>query len=162
MMTGEKRTRAVALQALQDAVDEACTYYTQVNANLFDGSHTAHELLESAVFWHCEYLKIAQALAAHRDPELHDGSLADLRQAGCEQLRTSTMGALVAQLRIQQAALDEVLRVLPDWQAPFPITEQGRATTVEDRVFALAQGIRNTVNQLRRAEFTKQIRSTLN
>lgn len=162
MMTGEKTTREIALQALQDAVDEACDYFERVNANLFDGSHTAHEVLEITVFWHCEYLRIAQALAAQQAPQLHEGTLADITKAGCEQLRNATMVMLVAQLRTRQAALDAVLRTLTDWQAQFPLTEHGRTTTIEDRVCALAQGIRNTVMQLRRAEFTKQIRSTLN
>lgn len=161
MMVGHAEKRARALRALQEAVDEAVAFFQDANANLFDGYQTAHEVLAHLVFWQCEHLTIAQALAAGQMPDLREGSLAELNRCACEELRNEPVAALLARLTARQAALDETLRGL-DWEQDFPLKQGGRPSTVEDRVFGLATHIRQHVMQLRRAAYTKQIRSTLN
>ncbi|MBN2472238.1 MAG: DinB family protein [Anaerolineae bacterium] len=160
-MVGRAEKRERALQALQDAVEEAVACFQEINANLFDGYQTAHEVLAHLVFWQCEHLGIAQALAAGEQPDLKTGTLADLNRGACEELRSEPVDALLARLTARQAALDAVLREL-DWAQEFPLKQGGRPSTVEDRVFGLAAHIRQHVMQLRRAAYTKQVRSTLN
>lgn len=160
-MTGQAEQRTHALQALQEAVDEAVACFQEVNANLFDGYQTAHEVLAHLVFWQCEHLTIAQALAAGQPPDLREGTLAELNRCACEELRSEPVDALLARLTARQAALDAVLRGL-DWAQDFPLKHGGRPSTVTDRVFGLAAHIRQHVMQLRRAAYTKQVRSTLN
>lgn len=161
MMVGQAEKRARALRALQEATDEAVACFQAVNANLFDGYQTAHEVLAHLVFWQCEHLTIAQALAAGELPTLREGTLAELNRCACEELRSEPVDALLARLTARQTALDAVLRDL-DWEQDFPLKQGGRPSKVEDRVFGLAAHIRQHVMQLRRAAYTKQIRSTLN
>ena len=160
-MTGQVNRQANALQILEESVVEAVACFSEVNANLYDGYQTAHEVLAHLVFWQCEHLSIARALAAGEPPALKVGSLADLNRCACDALHSEPMDGLLARLKAQQADLDSVLRTL-DWEQDFPLKQGGRPTPVDDRVFGLAAHIRNHVNQLRRAAFTKQVRSTLN
>lgn len=156
----EKKEQALA--ALQDAVDEATVYFARVNANLYDGYQTAHEVLAQLVFWHRQYVRVARMLLAGQVPDLLAGTRPTLNRTACAEHRMMTMAELVSQLADQQRELDALLRDLPDWTIDFPIKQGGRPCTVEDRVLALATGINNHVAQFRRAAVARQIRSTLN
>lgn len=156
----EKKERA--LVALQDAVDEATAYFARVNANLYDGYQTAHEVLAQLVFWHYQHVRVARMLLAGQALDLLSGTRPALNRAACAERRTMTMAELVDQLADQQRELDALLRDLPDWTIDFPIKQGGRPCTVEDRVLALATGINNHVAQFRRAAVARQTRSTLN
>ncbi len=156
----EKKERA--LTALQIAVDRATAFFAGVNANLFDGYQTAHEVLAQLVFWQWEHVRVARMLLAGQNPDLLAGPLPALNRAACAQRRSMTMSELIARLAAQQQELDALLRDLADWTIDFPIKQGGRPCTVEDRVLALAVSIENHVAQLKRAAVARQMRSTLN
>ncbi|GAB4574920.1 MAG: hypothetical protein Kow0077_23870 [Anaerolineae bacterium] len=153
--------RALALAALDEAVNEAAAYFQAVSGNVFDGYQTAHEVLVHLVYLHCAHLEIARALVAGNTPPLLDGSPEVLNRCAQDALRGQTGPDLVAQLQAQQAALAELLPLL-DWASPFPLKRGGLPVMVEERVCGLAAHIHQHVAQLRRARAAYRLGPVLN
>lgn len=140
-----------ALHALSSAVADAVTLFAATDAALFDGQQTAHDALARLVFWMCEHVGVAKALLAGAKPALKRGTLAALSHTACTQMGGESMDELACRLQQLHEQLDSLLRQIPSWDVDFPIKQGGRASTVADRIGALAASIRGELALLRQA-----------
>lgn len=155
-MIGQSERQERALAALNKAVDAAVCFFNEASERVSDGQHTAHEVLAQLVYWHCEHLRIAQALTRGEKPSLKTGSLPKLNDCACQQFRQESMPELAQRLAALQSELEPLLRALPDWDTDFPIKVSCRTCTVEDRVYGLAANIYHHTAELRRVVYTQR------
>ena len=141
-----------SLAELGQAVAEAVSFFATVDENLPDGEQTARSVLSHLVFWHREYVAIAEALAAGRAPVLLQGRFTEFYRQAYREFASVPLPSLASQLAEFQARLDRALRAVPDWKAGFPIKQGGKFTSVEQRVPSLAAHIHNHVVSLRKAQ----------
>ncbi|MBN1966095.1 MAG: hypothetical protein JW910_15705 [Anaerolineae bacterium] len=142
-----------ALAALHDTVYEAAAHFRIVHPDLFDGYHTAHDVLAHLTFWMCEHVRVAQALVDGTVPDLREESIPALNRAACAASSGDSMGQLVDDLLARYEKLDALLRQLPDWSISFPIKASSQACTVDDRIFGLTAHLHYHVTTLRRSAF---------
>lgn len=151
-MPEEVNDRERALCALDDAVNDAAGYLTEVDPNLHGGYQTAREVLCHFVYWHREYVVISQAILHGCQPPLKDGTFAQLNAEATEEFAGQTMVDLAYSLLTWQETLLTQLRSLPDWSANFPVKQNGRHKRVTDRVSGIESHFRGHIRRLRRAE----------
>ena len=141
-----------SLNELAQAVADAVALFASVDENLPDGEQTARTVLSHLVFWHREYVAIAEALAAGRAPVLLEGRFTQFYQQACREFASVPLPVLAMRLGEYQLRLDGALRAIPDWRAEFPIKQGGKCVAIEERVPGLAAHIRNHVVSLRKAQ----------
>ena len=142
----------LSLRELGQVVADAVCFFARVDQNLPDGEQTARTVLSHLVFWHREYVAIAEALAEGNSPTLLQGRFTAFYQQACREFASVPMPVLAMRLGEYQLRLDRALRAIPDWNAEFPIKQGGKFTSVEERVPSLAAHIRNHVISLRKAQ----------
>lgn len=140
------------LKALSQTISDATVFFEEVDERLWDGHMTAREVLSHLVFWHREYVAIAQALAQHRPLPLKKGTFAELNATSVGEFEEQSMPDMACRLPLLQRELVRYLRQLPDWDVNFPIKQGVRQKCVSDRLTAIEAHIRNHVNRLRRAD----------
>ncbi len=140
-----------SLDTLRRTVAEAADYLSQVDEALFDGYQTAREVLSHLVFWHREYLSVAEALVRGRDPSLKRGTFASLNASASAEFRSRSLPSLAEELTRLQVRLETTLRQLPDWEAEFPVKAGGGFVGVAARIQGIEAHIRNHLARLRRA-----------
>jgi alkylhydroperoxidase/carboxymuconolactone decarboxylase family protein YurZ len=151
-MPQQKDDRQPALQGLADTVNEAAAFFVATEESLSDGYQSAREVLSHLVFWHREYVAIAQALADGCEPELRKGTYAELNAGATCEFEGKTMEELARLLLHYQKSLEEALLSLPDWGIIYPVKYGGRLKCVAERLPAIESHIRNHVKRLQRAE----------
>ncbi|HCB50905.1 MAG TPA: hypothetical protein DEP47_15660 [Chloroflexi bacterium] len=151
-MPQQKNQRQLALRELTNTVNEAVTFFIETEESLSDGYQSAREVLSHLVFWHREYVAIAQALVDGCKPELKKGTYAELNAEATCAFEGKTMKEL-ARLFVQyQKRLEEALQCLPDWEVMYPVKYGGRLKCVAERLPAIESHIRNHIRKLQRAE----------
>ena len=139
------------LIALRRTVLNAALFFATADEQLSDGCQTAHEVLAHLVFWHREYVAIAQALASGRQPELRSGAFAQLNARACQEFAGMPLPALARCLVTLQELLEAALRHLPDWEINFPVKQGGRYWSIDERLPTIESHIRRHVARLRHA-----------
>jgi hypothetical protein len=144
--------RGQKLEALSQAIADAAAFFEEVDEELWDGHMTARAILSHLVFWHREYVTIAQALVERRPIPLKKGTFAELNAISIAEFEDQSMQALARCLRALQGELLIPLRRLPDWDVNFPVKQGVRRKSAANRIAAIEFHVRNHVNRLRRAE----------
>lgn len=139
-MTKEE-DRELQLANLSKAVNQAISFFQEVDAHFFDGYQTAHEVLAHLVFWHREYVLISQALILGTNPHLRKASLARLNELAEAEFQDLSMGELCACFGDLQENLVINLRRLPDWEVNFPYKKGCRQANVTERMTAIIEHI---------------------
>ena len=151
-MSEEVSDRESAMQALDNAVNDAASYLVEVDPDLHGGRQTAREVLCHLVYWHREYVVISQAMLHECEPPLRDGTFTQLYADATKEFAAETLvGLAYTLLRLQHAFLTQ-LRSLPDWSANFPVKQSGPRKRVADRVSGIESHFRSHIRRLRRAE----------
>ena len=151
-MPQQKDERSRTLRELANTVNEAAAFFVVTEESLSDGYQSAREVLSHLVFWHREYLTIAQALVEGSKPRLKEGTYAELNAGATCEFECKSMDEL-AQLFVQyQKSLEAALQCLPDWGIIYPVKYGGRLKCVAERLPAIESHIRNHVSRLQRAE----------
>jgi hypothetical protein len=140
------------LESLECTIGEAADFLGAVDEDLWDGNQTARETLSHLVFWHREYLNVAQALAEGCEPSLLRGTFAELNEAAVQGFKNESMPNLARRLLSYQAVLSAVLYRLPDWSVNFPVKHSGRRKTVAGRLVAIEAHCRYHLRKLQRAQ----------
>ena len=140
------------LDSLAQAVSTAAAYLGQVDECLSDGNQTARQVLSHLVFWHREYVSIAETLLDGRQPILRKETYAKLHAAAAHEFENKTMDDMAYLLLEYQAKLDQVLRRLPDWNIMYPVKYGGRLKSVTDRLTEMESHISHHLKRLQRAE----------
>jgi hypothetical protein len=149
------------LITLRRTVLNAALLFATVDERLADGCQTAHEVLAHLVFWHREYVSIAQALASGRQPELRFGTIVELNARAYQEFAGMSLPALVRCLVTLQELLEAALRHLPDWEINFPVKQGGRYWSIDERLLAIESHIYRHVARLRHAARRRSPRSEL-
>jgi hypothetical protein len=136
---------------LRRTVLSAALFFATADERLTDGCQTAHEVLAHLVFWHREYVAIAQALAGARQPELRSGTLVELNACACQEFAGMPLPALAHCLVTLQELLEAAVRHLPDWEINFPVKQGGRYWSIDERLPMIESHVRRHVAQLRHA-----------
>jgi uncharacterized small protein (DUF1192 family) len=139
------------LAALDRAVMDAVSFLCDVDEKLTDGSQTAREVLSHLVFWHREYVSVANARVEGRRPALKSGTFAELNAQAYREFVSYSMPELAQYLASLQEELVALLQRLLHWRMDFPVKQGGRWWSVEDRIPAIETHIRNHVARLKRA-----------
>jgi hypothetical protein len=150
MVVDEQRHEQL-ISALRRTVANGALLLATADERLTDGNQTAHEVLAHLVFWHREYVAVAQALLARRQPDLRLGTFTELNALACQEFAGEPLPALARCLLTLQELLEAALRHLPDWEINFPVKQGGRYWSVEERVAAIEAHIRHHIMRLRRA-----------
>jgi len=145
------QSREPALESLDDAVTDAAAYLAAVDEMLSDGRQTARGILSQMIFWHEEYVRIAQAIAAGDEPDLKMGTFDMLNAAARQHYHNEPMPMLAHKLTLLQRELAATLRTLPDWSVNFPVKRDSGFCNVNERLSIIEQNIRNRVLLLKRA-----------
>jgi hypothetical protein len=140
------------LKALEQTVAEAADFLSQADQDLWDGHQTAREVLSHLVFWHREYLKVAQAMAEGSEFCLQQATFAELNAAAVQEFQAESMQRLAQRLLSFQRALSAILSRLPDWEMDFPVKHGGRRKAVAERVENIEAHIGNHLRKLQRAQ----------
>jgi hypothetical protein len=140
------------LHALNETVDEACSFFLKVDQDLFDGHQNAREVLSHLVFWHREYVLIIKTLKDGQQPRLKEGTYAELNSAATREFLNIPMIELAHELRSYQDQLADDLRLLPNWNIDFPVKFGGRSESVVGRLPSIESHIRSHFRRLKRAE----------
>lgn len=144
--------RDLQLKPLDETVGQAVAFLGGLDDSLFDGHQSAREVLSHLVYWHREYVSIAQALVDGREPPLKRGTFAELNaEATCE-FESLPMLELALRLGALQTEFGNLLRQIPDWGVNFPVKFGGRNKNIADRISAIEAHIRNHIKRMRRAE----------
>lgn len=147
--TGDGRDRALA--ALDEALDEAASYLTDVDPELDGGHQTARDVLCHLVFWHREYVAISRALLEGQEPPLKEGTFAELNAQATDEFAGQSMDDLSHSLLALQEPLRKQLLAMPDWSIDFPVKRGSRPKNVAERVLAIEGHVRGHIRRLRRA-----------
>lgn len=146
------------LASLDRAVMEAVSFFFDVDENLTVGHHTARQVLSQFVFWHREYVRVANALVEGQQPMLKSGSIAELNALAYREFASYSMPELSEYLASLQEELVTLLQKLVHWRMDFPIKEgTGRWFSVEDRLPAIEAHIHKHVARLKRAAHDKVV-----
>jgi hypothetical protein len=124
---------ASVLRALDDAVADAAGFLAEVDEDLHDGHQTAREVLCHFVFWHREYVQIAQALSDGCQPSLRRGTFAQLNAVATTVIGQSESPPTPARNRSDQSFLV-------------------RPKSVAQRLPEIEGHLRGHIRRLRRAE----------
>lgn len=151
-MPQQQEKRQLALQELTATVNEAVAFFVKTEESLCDGYQSAREVLSHLVFWHREYVTIAQSLVEGGQPKLKKGTYAELNAGATYEFEGKTVEELVQQLDKHQKDLSETLLCLPDWGINYPVKYGGRLKSVTERLPEIESHIRNHVNRLQRAQ----------
>lgn len=151
-MPQQKDECQTALRELSKMVNEAVAFFVETDESLSDGYQSAREVLSHLVFWHREYVTIAQALVVGGKPELKKGTYAELNAGATCEFEGKTMKELARLLIQYQKSLEEALQCLPDWGIHYPVKYGGRLKCVAERLPAIESHIRNHMRRLQRAE----------
>jgi hypothetical protein len=143
--------RECAIRALDEALADAVGYLTDADPDLDGGHQTAREVLCHFVFWHREYVTIAQALLDGRELPLREGTYAQLNAEATREFAGQTMNELACSLLALQETLRQHLLRLSDWSIDFPVKQDSRQKGVTERVSAIESHLRDHVRRLRRA-----------
>ena len=143
---------ASVLRALDDAVADAAGFLAEVDEDLHDGHQTAREVLRHFVFWHREYVQIAQALSDGCQPSLRRGTFAQLNAEAAQEFAGQEMTDLTCSLLALGETLIGQLRSLPDWSMIFPVKYGSRPKSVAQRLPEIEGHLRGHIRRLRRAE----------
>jgi hypothetical protein len=150
------RERMVA--SLDRAVMEAVSFLCNADETLSDGSQTAREALAHLVFWHREYVRVANALVEGHPPTLKSGAIAELNAEAYREFASYSMLELAECLACLQEELVTLLQKLLHWRMDFPIRAGKRPwCSVEDRIPAIEAHIHNHVAKLRQATQDKAV-----
>lgn len=144
--------RQRALDALDDAVDDAIAYLTEVDPDLDGGHQTAREVLCHFVFWHREYVAITRAMLTNRQLPLRCATYAKLNAEATKEFSEQSMTDLATSLSALQRTLSAQLLALPDWSVDFPAKEGARFKSVAERIANIEGHLRGHIKRLRRAE----------
>ena len=147
------------LIALRRTVLSAALFSATSAEQLADGFQTAHEVLAHLVFWHREYVAIAQALASGRQPELRSGTIVELNARAYQEFAGMPLPALARCLVTLQELLEAALWHLPDWEINFPVQQGGRYCSIDERLLAIESHIHRHVARLRNAARQRSHRS---
>jgi hypothetical protein len=139
------------LGRLNRTVAEAAAYLAGADEGLCDGFQTAREVLSHLVFWHREYVAIAESLAMGRRPALKSGTFAALNAGATQEFQDESLPGLADRLLALEELLEAALQRLPDWQMNFPVKQGGFERSAAERVLAIESHIRYHVARLRRA-----------
>lgn len=150
-MKAKPRTYDCLISALDATVADAETFFRGADENLCDGEQTAREALAHLVFWHLEYVHVAEALVTGRTYALRHGTSNELNALAARQLPDEPMHVLARRLSYRQKHLAKMLYQLPDWSVNFPIKAEGSFCSVADRVRQIEAHIRGHVGRLRHA-----------
>ena len=150
-MTLDEQRHEQLLLSLRHTVADAALAFATVDERLANGNQTALESLAHLVFWHREYVAIAQALIAGRKPDLRSGTFTGLNLLAYREFAGQPLPALARCLITLQELLEAALRHLPDWEINFPVKQGGRYWSIDERVSAIEAHIRHHVLQFRRA-----------
>ncbi len=140
------------LDSLAETVSTAAAYLGQADGCLSDGYQTTRQVLSHLVFWHREYVSIAESLVEGRQPILRKETYAELNAAAVKEFENKSMADMAYLLLDYQAKLDQVLRRLPDWNINYPVKYGGRLKSVADRLPTMESHIRHHLKRLQRAE----------
>lgn len=151
-MPQQQDERQRALRELSNTVDEAVAFLVESDESLSDGYQSTREVLSHLVFWHREYITIAQALVDGSEPVLKKGTYAKLNAGATCEFECKTMKELAQLLVVYQKNLEAVLQRLPDWGIMYPVKYGGRLKCVAERLPAIESHIRNHVSRLQRAD----------
>ena len=80
MMNAKVNLHEEILEHLNRTVIDAAAFFASADERLFDGHQSAHGVMAQLVFWHEQYVAVAQALVDGRDPELKAGTFEHLNQ----------------------------------------------------------------------------------
>jgi hypothetical protein len=149
------------LITLRRTVLNAALFFETTDEWLADGCQTAHEVLAHLVFWHREYVAIAQALASGRRPELRSGAFVELNARAYQEFADMPLPALARCLVMLQELLEAALRHLPDWEINFPVKQGGRYWSIGERLPTIESHIRRHVARLRHAARRRSATSEL-
>jgi hypothetical protein len=139
------------LARLDRAVMDAVTFFCDADESLSDGSQTAREVLSHLVFWHREYVGIANALVEGHQPTLKSNTIAQLNAQAHEEFASYSMPELAEYLVCLHEELVTLLQKLLDWRMDLPIKAGGRWWSVENRIPAIGAHIHIHVMRLKRA-----------
>lgn len=140
------------LDSLAETVSAAVVYLGQADECLCDGYQTARQVLSHLVFWHREYVSIAESLAEGRQPILRKETYAELHADAANEFENISMADMANLLLDYQDRLDHVLRRLPDWSINYPVKYGGRLKSVADRLLVIESHINRHLKRLQRAE----------
>jgi hypothetical protein len=140
------------LASLDRAVMEAVSFFCNVDETLSDGSQTAREALTHLVFWHREYVRVANALVEGHSPSLKSGTIAELNAEAYHVFASYSMLELAECLACLQEELVTLLQKLLHWRMDFPIRAGKRPwCSVEERIPRIEAHIHNHVERFKRA-----------
>ena len=108
------------LDRLNQTVIQATAYFANVDENLSDGHQTAHGILAGLLFWHKQYVAIAQALIAGKQPALLSGTFEGLNRNARQHALGTSMIMLAYNLSCEQREFAELIQQIPDWSINFP------------------------------------------
>jgi hypothetical protein len=140
------------LNSLAKTVSGAAAYRGGVDECLSDGCQTARQVLSHLVFWHREYVSIAETLVEGRRPVLRKETYAELHAIAAYEFENTTMADMAYLLLEYQTKLNQVLRRLPDWNIMYPVKYGGRLKSVADRLLVIESHINRHLKRLQRAE----------
>lgn len=150
-MTNLSAARENLLASLDATVADAELFFAGIPETLCDGRQSAREALAHLVFWHAEYVHIAEALADGRPCHLRQGTFNELNALAARQLRDEPMPVLARRLTYRQKKLAKQLARIHDWSINFPVKEGGDYCSISVRLAEIEAHVRGHVCRLRRA-----------
>ena len=160
-MTNPFAAHESLLASLDATVADAELFFAGVPETLCDGRQSAREALAHLVFWHAEYVHIAEALADGRPYHLRQGTFNDLNALAARQLRDEPMPVLARRLTYRQKKLAKQLTRIRDWSTNFPVKEGGDYCSISVRIAEIESHIRGHLGRLRRAARHQGVQAAL-
>jgi hypothetical protein len=160
-MTDPSAARENLLASLDATIADAELFFARVPESLCEGRQSAREALAHLVFWHAEYVHIAEALADGRPYHLRRGTSNELNALAARQLRDEPMPVLARRLTYRQKKLAKQLSRIRDWSINFPVKEGGDYCSISVRVAEIEAHVRGHVGRLRRAARQQGVQAAL-
>ena len=140
------------LERLNQTVIQSTAYFASVDENLSDGHQTAHGILAGLLFWHKQYVSIAQALIAGGEPALLVGTLEGLNRNARQHALGTSMIMMAYNLSCEQREFAGLVQQLPDWTINFPVKQDSEPCSLSDRLIEIEANIRQHMHRLERLQ----------
>ncbi|HVU13026.1 MAG TPA: hypothetical protein VHD90_17230 [Phototrophicaceae bacterium] len=150
MTTIKENLNERILSHLNQTVSEAVTFFANADETLFDEHHSAHDVLAQLVFWHEQYVAVAQAIVDRRIPELKAGVFDQLNRTASSGFSSDSMTMLAYDLACLQREFVSLLHQIPDWTINFPIKADSTPCSLNQRLLEIDAHIRQHVLRLKR------------
>ena len=137
---------------LERPVADAAGFLAHVSEHLRDDNQSVRPLLSHLVFWHREYVRIANALARQRAPRLKMIPFRHLNAQATKMFAHQTLPALARQwVQLNHRLISNLSRI-SDWRLDFPLKANIQFCSIRLRIPQMTALIRSHVRRLERTE----------